>query len=102
MSDLNELGVLRDNFIDKIIRIIRLKQVLPSIKAFENPRVLDVGCGFEARLLREIEPYIAKGVGIDFKAPKIHTKKLETFSYFFEEKGEILGKERERRGYATK
>ena len=68
---------------------MRLACVLPSIKSFDNPRLLDIGCGFEARLLREVEGYIAKGVGIDYKAPDIRTDKLHTFSYIFESKHEL-------------
>lgn len=79
----------KGTWFEDLICEIRLHKVLPSIKAFKNPRVLDVGCGFEARLLRAIEPYIAKGVGIDFKAPQIHSQKLQTLSYFFEEKAKF-------------
>lgn len=47
-----------------------------------------MGCGWEARLLKEVEPFITKGIGIDFKAPNINSKKLHTFSYFFESKND--------------
>lgn len=77
---------IKETFIDKLLRQMRLNRVLGSIKEFSNPRLLDVGCGFEARLLREVEPYISKGVGIDFKAPKLDSNKLQTISYFFEQK----------------
>lgn len=78
-----------ESIFDKLLRTMRLMRVLPSIREFENPRLLDIGCGFEARLLREVEGYIAKGVGIDYKAPEIHTDKLHTFSYVFESKHEL-------------
>jgi len=42
--------------------------------------LLDVGCGWEARFLKAVEPYIASGVGIDFKAPDLETAKLKTIS----------------------
>lgn len=64
-------------------------RVLPTIKSFNKPNVLDVGCGWEAKLLQEIEPFIAKGVGVDFKAPSIRTDKIHTFSYFFESKDSV-------------
>lgn len=102
-NELNLAAQKRDNVFDKIIRKMRLARVLPSIKAFESPRMLDVGCGFEARLLREVEPFISKGVGIDYKAPKIHTSKLEIFEYCFENRDEIGSaseRERERDGFA--
>jgi 2-polyprenyl-3-methyl-5-hydroxy-6-metoxy-1,4-benzoquinol methylase len=41
-------------------------------------RMLDIGCGWEARLLKTVEPYIAEGVGIDFKAPEINSGKIRT------------------------
>lgn len=42
--------------------------------------MLDIGCGWEAKLLIQFEPYIRSGVGVDFKAPNIKTEKLETHS----------------------
>lgn len=80
---------MKEAILEPLLRKMRLARVLPYIQSFANPKVLDIGCGWEARLLREIEPYISKGVGIDFKAPKISTPKLETFAYFFEQKEEI-------------
>ena len=77
---------MKEALLESTLRKMRLARVLPSIQAFSNPSVLDIGCGWEARLLHEIEPYIASGVGIDFKAPEIRTEKLHTFSYFFEPK----------------
>lgn len=87
----NDISIhnITESFVDKFLRKMRLARVLPSIKLFKNPRLLDIGCGFEAKLLREIEGYIAKGVGIDYKAPEIHTDKIQTFSYVFESKHEL-------------
>ncbi|MGX2983651.1 hypothetical protein [Helicobacter sp. 23-1045] len=82
---------MKEGFLDRFLRQMRLRQIKPHLSEFANPRVLDVGCGWEAKLLREIEPFIAQGIGIDFKAPDIQTAKLRTFSYFFEKKGEIKG-----------
>jgi ubiquinone/menaquinone biosynthesis C-methylase UbiE len=42
--------------------------------------LLDIGCGWKAELLRAAEPYIASGVGIDFKAPDLQDPKLQTIS----------------------
>lgn len=87
----NDISIhnVTESFVDKLLRKMRLARVLPSIKLFKNPRLLDIGCGFEAKLLQEIEDYIAKGVGIDYKAPEIHTDKIQTFSYIFESKYEL-------------
>ena len=88
---------MKETIFDLMLRKMRLNKVLPHLKEFENPRVLDVGCGWEARLLKEIEPFIAKGVGIDFKAPKINTEKLCIFEHYFEPKPEFaVSNERER------
>ncbi|WP_237416390.1 hypothetical protein [Helicobacter saguini] len=77
---------MKEAILEPLLRKMRLSRVLDSIKEFENPILLDIGCGWEARLLKEIEPNIDFGVGIDFKAPAINTDKIATFSYFFESK----------------
>ena len=77
---------MKEALLESTLRKMRLNRVLPTIKSFKNPNVLDIGCGWEARLLQEIEPYIAKGIGIDFKAPAINTDKIQTFAYYFESK----------------
>jgi cyclopropane fatty-acyl-phospholipid synthase-like methyltransferase len=46
--------------------------------------LLDVGCGWEARFLKSVEPYIASGIGIDFKAPNLETAKLKTITVTLE------------------
>lgn len=80
---------MKEAILEPLLRKMRLSRVLPTIKSFDKPNVLDVGCGWEARLLQEIEPFITKGVGIDFKAPNIQTDKIHTFSYFFESKDSV-------------
>jgi 2-polyprenyl-3-methyl-5-hydroxy-6-metoxy-1,4-benzoquinol methylase len=57
---------------------MRIARVLPHLKRYPHCTLLDVGCGVEAKLLRELEPHIEKGVGIDFKAPRVHTAKIQT------------------------
>jgi 2-polyprenyl-3-methyl-5-hydroxy-6-metoxy-1,4-benzoquinol methylase len=54
--------------------------MLPLIRKVPQCRLLDIGCGWGASFLLDVEPYIASGIGIDFKAPHIHTKKLTTIS----------------------
>ena len=80
---------MKEAILEPLLRKMRLKQVLPSVLEFANPRLLDVGCGWEARLLKEIEPFIDSGVGIDFKAPDIKTDKIHTFKYMLEPKPEL-------------
>jgi 2-polyprenyl-3-methyl-5-hydroxy-6-metoxy-1,4-benzoquinol methylase len=65
---------------EPILRRARLNRVIPWISAPFKPDLLDVGCGWEAKLLIQLEPHIRSGVGVDFKAPNIKTDKLETRS----------------------
>ena len=69
---------MKEPILEPLLRKMRLKQVLPYLRHYPNCRLLDIGCGWEAKLLRTIEPYIAHGIGVDFKAPSIRTEKLET------------------------
>lgn len=67
-------------FLEPILRRRRIGQVLPYLKRYPACRLLDVGCGWEAKLLRSVEDHIDSGVGIDFKAPALHTDKLRTIT----------------------
>ncbi len=75
---------MREPVLEPFLRRMRLRRVLACLRDLHYPTLLDIGCGWDARLLRELEPHIAKGVGIDFKAPKIHTEKLSTQSVVLE------------------
>lgn len=57
---------------------MRLGRVLPFIKLYPDCHVLDIGCGWDAKLLMTIRSFIAKGTGIDFKAPLINDSKINT------------------------
>lgn len=69
---------MKEPFIAPILRQIRIKKILPVIIKTKNCRVLDIGCGWNAKFLLSIEPFIDKGFGIDFKAPNIQTEKIRT------------------------
>jgi ubiquinone/menaquinone biosynthesis C-methylase UbiE len=71
---------MKEAILEPVLRAMRLARVLPYVKRYPGCSLLDVGCGWEARLLREVEPYIGRGVGIDFKAPRLETPKLRTIS----------------------
>ena len=77
---------MKEPFLEPLLRRMRLRQVLPNIQAYPDCHLLDVGCGWEAKLLRMVEPYVARGVGVDFKAPELKTAKLETVSVVFNER----------------
>lgn len=70
---------MKEQLLEPVLRKIRINKVLPVIKSYKKCNLLDVGCGWEAKLLREVEDFIEEGVGIDFKAPKIAEKKVKTF-----------------------
>lgn len=69
---------MNEPILEPLLRKMRIRRVLPYIRAHGNCRLLDIGCGWEARLLRAVEPYIASGVGVDFKAPELATGKIRT------------------------
>jgi SAM-dependent methyltransferase len=77
---------MKEPILESLLRKMRLKQVLPFLRRYPNCRLLDIGCGWEAKLLRTVEPYIASGIGIDFKAPVLKTEKLETLSLTLQDK----------------
>jgi ubiquinone/menaquinone biosynthesis C-methylase UbiE len=69
---------MREPVLEPLLRKMRIAKVLPLLRLIPHCRLLDIGCGWEARLLLDVEPYIASGVGIDCKAPLIRTEKLTT------------------------
>ena len=71
---------MKEAVLEPLLRRMRIARVLPHVKEVQDCRLLDIGCGWEARLLRELEPHIACGVGIDFKAPALATPKLRTLA----------------------
>ncbi|GBU22774.1 methyltransferase [Fibrobacteres bacterium R8-0-B4] len=77
---------MKEPFLEPILRKMRIRRVLPIIRSFPQCRLLDVGCGWEARLLKSVEPYIGCGVGVDFKAPELSGAKLSTISVTLDDK----------------
>ena len=71
---------MKEPILEPLLRTMRIARVLSRLQRYPACRLLDIGCGSEARLLRELEPHIAKGVGIDLKAPSLKTSKLKTIS----------------------
>jgi len=69
---------VKEAALEPLLRRLRIRQVLPVVRRHPDCRLLDVGCGWEARLLRAVEPHVARAVGVDFKAPRLRTAKLET------------------------
>ena len=69
---------MKEPILEPFLRRLRLNTVLPYLSAYPNCDLLDIGCGWEAKLLREVEPYLRYGVGIDLKAPLMRTDKIST------------------------
>lgn len=65
-------------YLEPALRRLRARRILPYVSRFGQCRLLDVGCGREARLLRELEPVLGSGVGIDWKAPDLNSPRLST------------------------
>lgn len=69
---------MNEPFLEPILRRMRVKKVLPTIQRYPDCRLLDVGCGWDYRLLKTIEPCIGSGVGIDFKVREMESTKIKT------------------------
>lgn len=59
---------------------------MPVIVNIKKPILLDIGCGWEAKFLQSIEPYVEEAIGIDFKAPNLNTKKIKTIKQIITDK----------------
>lgn len=71
---------MKEALLEPLLRRMRIRQVLPILRRHPDCALLDIGCGWEARLLKSVEPYVKRGVGVDFKAPSIATPKLTTIT----------------------
>jgi ubiquinone/menaquinone biosynthesis C-methylase UbiE len=67
---------MREPILEPFLRKIRTKKILNILKKYKNIKLLDIGCGLHYELLKEVEPYIDEGFGIDFKTPDICSGKL--------------------------
>ena len=47
---------MKEPILEPLLRKMRLKQALPYLRQHPNCRLLDIGCGWEAKLLKEVEP----------------------------------------------
>lgn len=72
---------MKEALLEPLLRRMRVSKVLPVAERHPECRMLDIGCGWDARLLRIMEPHIRLGVGIDFKAPELQTEKIRTRQY---------------------
>lgn len=68
----------KEPILEPLLRKWRIRKILPSIQTIKEPTILDVGCGVEAKLLHDLEPYIKQGVGVDFKCLEQETDTIKT------------------------
>jgi 2-polyprenyl-3-methyl-5-hydroxy-6-metoxy-1,4-benzoquinol methylase len=69
---------MKEPILEPILRALRIRKVLPVIRQYPDCRLLDVGCGWDYRLLKEVRPFIKSGIGIDFKVEKYEDDKIKT------------------------
>jgi len=73
-------GIIRkffnqEPFLEKFLRRVRLRKILPFI-AF-GQTVCDIGCGQDFALLRSISNTVYKSIGIDKKVPQINYSNIQ-------------------------
>lgn len=73
---------MKEPFLEPVLRKLRIRKVLSTIRHYPDCRLLDVGCGWDYRLLKTIEPYIKSGIGIDFKVQESESEKIKTIQMF--------------------
>ena len=69
---------MREEFLEPLLRHLRIRRIMPVLRNYPHCCLLDVGCGWQAGFLKAVAPYIDCGVGIDMKAPEISTDKITT------------------------
>lgn len=67
---------MNEALLEPLLRKMRIRRVIPVLRHYDSCRLLDVGSGFNYRLLRSVEPYISEGWGIDKKGPELEQGKL--------------------------
>lgn len=71
---------MKEPLLEPLLRRMRIGRVTPILRRHRDCRLLDIGCGWEAKLLRAVAPHVASAVGIDFKAPHIDDGKIRTIA----------------------
>jgi ubiquinone/menaquinone biosynthesis C-methylase UbiE len=69
---------MKEPILEPILRKLRIRKVLPIILQYPDCRMLDIGCGWDYRLLKTVRPFIKHGIGIDFKVDKYEDDKIRT------------------------
>jgi len=67
---------MKEQLLDSLLRRARAARARRVVEKYPGCVMLDIGCGHEARLLRDVEPYISRGFGLDRKASALNSDKL--------------------------
>lgn len=51
--------------VDRFGVMLSRRPILGVMQRYQRPDILDIGCGYDASLLRSLSPQIASGVGVD-------------------------------------
>jgi SAM-dependent methyltransferase len=77
----NSHGQQKEPIMERLLSYHRFYKVLKYIKP--NSSVLDIGCGFNAQLLKKIEHTILHGIGIDLEVNQnLSSPKIKLVSYY--------------------
>ena len=69
---------MKEQILEPLLRKMRIRRVISTIRQYPNCALLDVGCGWEAKLLQTLAPEIGSGTGIDRVAPDITRPRIKT------------------------
>lgn len=73
-----KLKIMREPFLEPILRRLRIRRVIPTIERYPDCHLLDIGCGWDYRLLRTLKPFLKSGIGVDYKVQEMKIGKIET------------------------
>jgi 2-polyprenyl-3-methyl-5-hydroxy-6-metoxy-1,4-benzoquinol methylase len=79
-------GQRKLTFVDRLGVGLSRRPIMQALRDYQNPDVLEIGCGFHAPLLCDLAPRLASGVGIDVSISE--QAKRRPHLTFFEEGAE--------------
>ena len=66
---------MKEELLEPFLRKMRIRKIKPHIP--KDCVLCDVGCGFNAKFLHDISPYVRKGIGLDKKIENFKSVNLE-------------------------
>jgi ubiquinone/menaquinone biosynthesis C-methylase UbiE len=66
---------MKEDLLELILRKMRIRKIRPHI--LKDCVLCDVGCGYNAKFLHDISPYVRKGIGLDKKIENFKSVNLE-------------------------